>query len=149
MFRRIFIHLSLHASIGWPRQLDRKKKKIGLNLCLVTTNQFPASSLPPFSCLVTPAVWVSGPPLLSSRDAGLCRLSLLIRLLLQVELGGRLFVRAHVCFLGMSVSVCICLWFCTACSGKVGVCEWEYGCACVLTLCLYVGVWPICSVYLR
>lgn len=25
----------------------------------------------------------------------------------------------------------------------VGVSEWEYGCACVLTLCHYVGVWSI------
>lgn len=33
--------------------------------------------------------------------------------------------------------------FCAACIEIVGVSEWEYGCACALTLCHYVGVWPI------
>lgn len=141
------IHLSLHDSID-------TLKKMGLKLCLMTTGQFPAFSLPPFSCLVTPAVWVSRPPLLSSRDTGPRRLSFLIRLSLWVELGGRatlcvcmcmfvsvcVLVRECVC---VCLCVCICLRLCSACIEIVGVSEWEYGCACALTLCHYVGVWPI------
>lgn len=120
-------------------------KKMELKLCLMTTGQFPAFSLPPFCCLVTPAVWVNGPPLLSSRDTGPRRLSFLIRLSLWVELGGRVTPCVRVCgfFWAESVSVYICLWPFSTCIEIVGVSEWEYGCACALRLCYYVGVWPI------
>lgn len=143
VIRRICISRLLFLSMT-PSVGQDTLKKMGLKLCLMTTGQFPAFSLPPFSCLVTPAVWVSRPPLLSSRDTGPRRLSFLIRLSLWVELGGRATVCVRVCvFWVESVSVCICLWLCTACIEIVGVSEWECGCACELTLCHYVGVWPI------
>lgn len=63
----------------------------------------------PFSCLVTPALWVSRPPLLWRRDAGTCCLSLLIWLLaLRIARGQSIsdcvsakvtFVCAHLCSL--------------------------------------------------
>ena len=116
-------------------------KKIELKLCFMTTSQFPAFCLPPFSCLVTPAVWVSGPPLLSSRDAGPRRLSFLIRLLAFRRAWGQ-SNSMRVCF-GRRWCPSVCLLLCSACIEIVGVSEWAYGCACVLTLCHYVGVWPI------
>lgn len=77
-------------------------KKMGLKLCFMTNSQFPAFSLPPFSCLVTPAVWVSGPPVLSRRDAGPRRSSFLIRLLALRRAWGQ-----SNCVL----CVCACMWF--------------------------------------
>lgn len=80
MWLEIFASLASTPSM-LPSVGQDTLKKIGLKLCFMTTSQFPAFCLPPFSCLVTPAVWVSVPPLLSSRDAGPRRLSFLIRLL--------------------------------------------------------------------
>ena len=97
---------SLHLRLPpWVHRLAKTLwRRRDWKLCVMTTGQFPAFSLPPFSCLVTPAVWVSRPPLLSSRDAGLHCLSFLIRLSLWVELGGR----ANVCVCGC-VCVCVCV----------------------------------------
>lgn len=92
------IFLSMHPSVG-----QDTLKKMGLKLCVMTTSQFPAFSLPPFSCLVTPAVWVSGPPWLSSRDAGPRRLSFLIRLLALRRAWGQSNC-VYAC-------VCVCVFF--------------------------------------
>lgn len=98
-------YLSLSVTlISWPRVLA---KRLDWKLFFMTSGQFPFSfSLPPFSCLVTPAVWVSRPPWLSSRDFGpRCRSFSDFRLSLWVQLGGR--VTVSVCVFS---SVCVCAY---------------------------------------
>ncbi len=103
------IFLSVLPSVGRDTL-----KKMGLKLCVMTTSQFPAFSLPPFSCLVTPAVRVSGPPLLSSRDTGPRRLSFLIRLLA--------LRRAR----GQSNCVCVCVCVCVFFGWRACLCAYVY-----------------------
>lgn len=78
------------------------REGMGLKLLLMTSSQFPAFSLPSFSCLVTPAVWVNGPLFHSNRDAGLAFWS---DFSLWEELGGR----AALC---VCLSVCVLGWRC-------------------------------------
>lgn len=97
----------------------------------------------PFSCLVTPAVWFSRPPLLCSRDAGPRRLSLLIWLLaLRRAWGQSMSPWLCVCKKYRS-SVRICADSDSRCmhrdGGSQGVGVWMRMCA----LCHYVGGWPI------
>lgn len=131
--------VSLHSSFALPRHFEKHRTEI----MTYESQPIPCPLSAPFSCLVTPAVWVSRPPLLSNGDAGPHRLSLLIRLLtLRRARGQTNSLYLCVCVWMESVSVCICLtlyrmhW--DSGSQRVGV--WT----CVYTLCHYVGVWPIC-----
>lgn len=129
---------SIHASIGWPRHFEEDRTEIMLYdnqpiPCLLSAPVQLLSNTCSLSQRTTIAQqqrrWPSPPQLFDQTSR------------FEKSLGAE---KLYVCVFSLeSVSVCVCLLLCSACIEIVGVSEWEYGCACALTLCHYVGVWPI------